>query len=276
MIGEPYAGPPVAGPAVHPQGSPVPSTAPSGRHRRPGRHRSHSVTFTNLVNPFSVSVASLTAATFLVNAAFSPTAGAATGPLGDPVQSTIGGLADTPASPASATTLVSLNSDAEDLAQAKAEQLELRAAARAAAADRLAKARLQARMQAWVLPLSGGHFTSPFAQRWGRMHEGDDFGTPVGTPLRSLSSGTVVFAGVQGGYGNKVEVKFWDGTVAFYGHMSKVDVKAGQKLTPGQVVGLSGNTGHSTGPHLHLEIHPNGGDAIDPKPWLIARDIFPA
>jgi murein DD-endopeptidase MepM/ murein hydrolase activator NlpD len=100
------------------------------------------------------------------------------------------------------------------------------------------------------------------------MHEGNDFGTPVGTRLGSMSTGTVIFAGVEGGYGNKVEIEYWDGTVSVYGHMSEIDVVVGQKLAPGDLVGLSGNTGHSTGPHLHLEIHPGGGAAIDPAPWL--------
>jgi murein DD-endopeptidase MepM/ murein hydrolase activator NlpD len=78
----------------------------------------------------------------------------------------------------------------------------------------------------------------------------------------------VIFAGYQGGYGNKVEIEYWDGTVSVYGHMSQIDVVVGQHLAPGDLVGLSGNTGHSTGPHLHLEIHPDGGSAIDPAPWL--------
>lgn len=251
------------------------SHSAAGRHRRPGRHRSHALTVTNLVNPFSVSVATLTAATFLVNAAFSPTAGAAAGPLplSDPTQSTIAGLESTPSTD---TTLVALDSDAEERSQEKAVQVAIRKAAHATATRLQAQARVKARMQAWATPISGGRFTSPFAERWGRFHKGDDFAAPVGTPLRSLSSGTIIFAGSQSGYGNKVEIQFWDGTVAYYGHMSKVGVKAGQRVTPGQVIGSSGNTGRSTGPHLHLEIHPAGGEAIDPKPWLTARDIFPA
>ena len=87
------------------------------------------------------------------------------------------------------------------------------------------------------------------------------------------TTGTVIFAGVEGGYGNKVEIEYWDGTVSVYGHMSQIDVVVGQQLAAGDLVGLSGNTGHSTGPHLHLEIHPNGGAAIDPAPWLHAHGL---
>nr|WP_277352145.1 M23 family metallopeptidase [Knoellia sp. DB2414S] len=100
------------------------------------------------------------------------------------------------------------------------------------------------------------------------MHQGDDLAMPIGTPLKAMSTGTVIFAGVQGGYGNKVEIEYWDGTVSYYGHMNSISATVGQKVAPGDVIGYSGNTGRSTGPHLHLEIHPNGGPAIDPGPWL--------
>ncbi len=137
----------------------------------------------------------------------------------------------------------------------------------AAAALRKAEAARKAR-ERWVMPIKGAVFTSGFGWRWGRMHEGDDFGTPVGTPLAAMSTGTVVFAGWEGGYGNKVEIEYWDGTMSVYGHMSQISASVGDKVAPGDIVGLSGNTGHSTGPHLHLEIHPDGGAAIDPAPWL--------
>ena len=119
----------------------------------------------------------------------------------------------------------------------------------------------------------GGPVVSGFGWRWGRMHQGDDFGTPVGTPLAAMSSGKVTFAGWQGGYGNKIEITYWDGTVSVFGHMSQIATSVGQSVAPGDIVGYSGNTGHSTGPHLHLEIHPGGGDAIDPAPWLRAHHL---
>jgi murein DD-endopeptidase MepM/ murein hydrolase activator NlpD len=136
-----------------------------------------------------------------------------------------------------------------------------------AAALKKAEAARKAR-EKWVPAIAGAAFTSGYGWRWGRMHEGNDFGTPVGTPVNSMSTGTVVFAGWEGGYGNKIEIEYWDGTVSVYGHMSVIQVSVGEQVKPGEVVGLSGNTGHSTGPHLHLEIHPYGGAAIDPAPWL--------
>jgi murein DD-endopeptidase MepM/ murein hydrolase activator NlpD len=154
--------------------------------------------------------------------------------------------------------------DAERKALAKKEA---KAAAKAAAAA-ARKAR-----EKWVMPIEGAVFTSGFGWRWGRMHQGDDFGTPVGTPLSSMSTGTVTFAGWQGGYGNKVEITYWDGTMSVYGHMSQITAHVGQAVSPGELVGYSGNTGHSTGPHLHLEIHPHGGAPIDPAPWLRAHGL---
>ena len=145
--------------------------------------------------------------------------------------------------------------------QAVAKKRALAEALKKAEAERKAR-------EKWVMPINGAVFTSGYGWRWGRLHAGDDFGTPVGTPLKAMSTGTVIFAGWEGGYGNKIEIEYWDGTVSVFGHLSQIETSVGAKVAPGELVGLSGNTGHSTGPHLHLEIHPDGGAAIDPAPWL--------
>lgn len=137
-----------------------------------------------------------------------------------------------------------------------------------------ANAELQSRRN-WTSPITGGVFTSGFGFRWGRMHQGDDLAAPVGTPLLALSEGVVISAGYEGGYGNKVEIRYWDGTVSVYAHMDRIDVAVGEQVGSGARVGASGNTGHSTGPHLHLEIHPNGGGPVDPSGWLSARGVQP-
>ena len=141
-----------------------------------------------------------------------------------------------------------------------------------AEAQRKAEEERRAR-QKWVQPIAGASFTSGYGWRWGRMHNGNDFATAVGTPLVAMSSGRVISAGYEGGYGIKVELEYWDGTVSWYAHMDSVDVSVGELVAPGEVVGTSGNTGHSTGPHLHLEIHPNGAGAVDPAPWLHERGL---
>jgi murein DD-endopeptidase MepM/ murein hydrolase activator NlpD len=157
---------------------------------------------------------------------------------------------------------------------------------RQAAQQRASRARERAALDAkrkkllasahrWVMPVENYRFTSGFGSRWGSLHAGDDFAAPIGTRVGALSTGTVVFAGQQSGYGNKVEIRHWDGTVSWYGHMSSIAVSVGQSVTPGEKVGEVGNTGHSTGPHLHLEIHPGGGGPVDPRPWLRSHGLSP-
>lgn len=125
----------------------------------------------------------------------------------------------------------------------------------------------------WVSPLDNAVFTSPYGSRWGRLHAGQDYAAAVGTPLKAMNTGTVKYAGTMDGYGNVVDITYADGTMSRYGHMDSIGVTVGQQVSSGQVVGTTGNTGRSTGPHLHVEIHPGGGGAIDPAPWLAARGL---
>ena len=154
--------------------------------------------------------------------------------------------------------------DSPTLAEADATLQKAQADAAAAAAHN------------WVPFIGGGYqLTSGFGMRWGSMHPGQDFAVPVGTPVKAMSSGTVIFAGWQGGYGNKVEIQYWDGTVSWFCHNSKLVVTQGEKVTPGELVSMSGNTGHSTGPHIHVEIHPQDGSPVSPLPWLKKMGTMP-
>jgi murein DD-endopeptidase MepM/ murein hydrolase activator NlpD len=156
--------------------------------------------------------------------------------------------------------------------KAKAEEAKAKAAAEAKAkAEALAKAKAQR----WVKPFSNYTLTSGFGWRWGRMHPAQDLAAPTGTPVYALSTGRVIFAGWSNeGYGYMVRIRYWDGTVSWYAHNSRLLVSVGDTVTPGQKVSYSGNTGNSTGPHLHLEIHPDGGAAVAPKTWLAKRGIY--
>ena len=116
----------------------------------------------------------------------------------------------------------------------------------------------------WPLRAS---ITSPFGYRWGRLHAGIDMGVSVGTPVKASYGGTVTRAGRAGDYGIMVEINHGNGYVTRYAHNSKVAVKVGQKVSKGQVIAYSGNTGRSTGPHLHFEIRVNGV-AKNPLPYL--------
>jgi murein DD-endopeptidase MepM/ murein hydrolase activator NlpD len=149
------------------------------------------------------------------------------------------------------------------------------AVARGVERTKIAAAKRTALAHSWRLPISNPVTTSGFGYRWGRLHAGEDFAVSMGTPLASMSTGTVAFAGEESGFGKLVEIRYWDGTISYFGHMSVVSVNVGESVNPGEIVGQSGNTGHSTGPHLHLEIHPDGGEAVDPLPWLADHHIAP-
>ncbi|MFJ8079523.1 peptidoglycan DD-metalloendopeptidase family protein [Streptomyces sp. NPDC096205] len=106
-------------------------------------------------------------------------------------------------------------------------------------------------------------------------HTGADFVVPTGTSLKAVGAGTVVSAGWGGAYGNQVVVKLADGYYAQYAHLSALSVSAGQTVTAGQQVGLSGATGNVTGPHLHFEIRttPDYGSDVDPVAYLRSHGV---
>ncbi|HEX5508568.1 MAG TPA: M23 family metallopeptidase [Pseudolabrys sp.] len=117
--------------------------------------------------------------------------------------------------------------------------------------------------------------TSPFGTRMDpfvhqlAMHTGIDFRGSLGEPAHATAEGTVTIAGWQGGYGNMVEIDHGNGLSTRYGHLSEIDVRGGQKVRAGQIVGKIGSTGRSTGPHLHYETRVNDS-AVDPQKFLRA------
>ena len=116
----------------------------------------------------------------------------------------------------------------------------------------------------YIKPLSGGRQTSGFGRRKAPTkgastnHKAIDWATPTGTAIWASSGGTVSVAGWQSGYGYVVYINHPDGNQTRYGHLSKILVSVGQKVKQGQKIALSGNTGRSTGPHLHFELRVNG------------------
>jgi murein DD-endopeptidase MepM/ murein hydrolase activator NlpD len=101
------------------------------------------------------------------------------------------------------------------------------------------------------------------------MHTGLDMRGTTGDPVRATADGTVTVAGWNGGYGNMVEISHGNGFATRYGHMSAIDVRVGQHVKIGQLVGRIGSTGRSTGPHLHYETRIDG-EAVDPQRFLRA------
>ncbi len=113
-------------------------------------------------------------------------------------------------------------------------------------------------------PMEFSRITSGFAMRfhpilqsW-RAHHGVDYGAPVGTSVRSVSDGVVELAGQQTGYGNVVQLSHGNGKSTVYAHLSRIDVRKGQRVDQGQRIGAVGATGWATGPHLHFEFRVNG------------------
>jgi murein DD-endopeptidase MepM/ murein hydrolase activator NlpD len=165
------------------------------------------------------------------------------------------------------------------LASARARRQEFeRAAAANTAASGTIEGILRARPNGgsstavFVFP-ADGPISSPFGERMHpifhdvRMHTGIDIGAGYGSPVRAAAAGTVVVAGYVSGYGTAIVIDHGGGLATLYGHLSRLGVHVGSKVTAGQTIGAVGNTGNSTGPHLHFEVRVNG-TPVDPMRYL--------
>ena len=121
-----------------------------------------------------------------------------------------------------------------------------------------------------VLP--SGKMNSGYMTKRRPNHKGTDYAMPEGTPISVIQPGTITRAGWFDGYGYGVQVNHPGGINSFYGHLSSINVKVGQFIDPGTVIGKVGNTGRSTGPHLHFEVDANGRSKVDPTNY--ADKIF--
>jgi murein DD-endopeptidase MepM/ murein hydrolase activator NlpD len=129
----------------------------------------------------------------------------------------------------------------------------------------------------WVLPTVGYHLTARFGQTglWSSIHTGLDFAAPSGTPIFAVANGVITEAGYDGAYGNKTVETLPDGTEIWYCHQSTIGVEVGDKVIQSEQIGTVGSTGHTTGPHVHIEVRPGGGDPVDPYPEFVYHGVTP-
>ncbi|WP_221933759.1 M23 family metallopeptidase [Aeromicrobium piscarium] len=136
----------------------------------------------------------------------------------------------------------------------------------------------------WVIPVTGYRLTARFGQSSGLwssgQHTGLDLAGPSGTTIVAAASGTVKTAGYDGAYGNKTSIVLDDidpgnQTEMWYAHQSRIVVEPGQKVNAGDVIGYTGATGNVTGPHLHLEVRPEGGEPVNPEEALQEHGVRP-
>jgi murein DD-endopeptidase MepM/ murein hydrolase activator NlpD len=174
--------------------------------------------------------------------------------------------------------LLSANTPDEAALHVSIRQLENVEARLSRLYSRLSETAYQRDLKAVSLPVyfpvqGGARLGSAFGPRidpFGRgraMHEGLDFVAPYGTPILAAADGIVAFAGYHHDFGNLVEVNHAGQWITRYAHMSGLNVKVGQSVKKGEIVGFLGGTGRATGPHLHLEVKKDG-KAVDPLPFL--------
>lgn len=180
---------------------------------------------------------------------------------------------------------VSRASDRDTLEQATGTDLvaqaEQHAEERNSALGKLAKAAekeaADIALNRWVLPLKSYRLTAKFGEYglWSSYHTGLDFAAPTGTPIYAVTNGTVASAEFAGAYGNRTVITLDDGTELWFCHQSRILVSPGDKVRAGEQIGNVGSTGHVTGPHLHLEVRPGGGDPVDPDAALRQHGVTP-
>ena len=152
---------------------------------------------------------------------------------------------------------------------------ELRVNQILASMDRINLYRIAADKLPFAMPVkSNFRLTSGFGQRWGRLHAGTDFAGPIGTPIYATADGVVTHAAWSSGYGRLIKISHDFGVETRFAHLNSIDVRVGQRVSRGERIGAMGNSGRSTGPHLHYEIRVNGSP-INPMTYIRAgQDVF--
>jgi murein DD-endopeptidase MepM/ murein hydrolase activator NlpD len=166
--------------------------------------------------------------------------------------------------------------DAEAVDEAEA-QADERTAALAKVDTQADQQEKKIELNQWVLPLTEYRLTARFGDYglWASAHTGLDFAAPSGTPIYAVANGTVTETGYDGAYGNKTVITLDDGTDLWFCHQTSWTVDEGDIVRAGDLIGYVGSTGNTTGPHLHLEVRPGGGDPVDPYAALVENRLDP-
>lgn len=165
----------------------------------------------------------------------------------------------------------------QQAAEAQAQERNAELAKLAQSAEKQAE---KIALNLWQLPIDPNVYrlTATFGQSsglWSSTHTGLDFAAPEGTPVKSVTNGTITSVEYAGAYGNQVIVTTEEGEELWYCHLSAYAVEVGDEVRSGDVIGYVGSTGNSTGPHMHLEVRPGAGDPVDPFQALVAHGITP-
>ncbi len=165
----------------------------------------------------------------------------------------------------------------DELVAAAEAQLKERKQAFAATDKQISKHNAFLKLNQWHLPVASYHLTARFGDYglWSSFHTGLDFAAPSGTPIYAIANGTISSASYDGSYGNKTVETLDDGTELWYCHQTSFVVSAGETVTAGELIGYIGSTGHVTGPHLHVEVRPGGGDPVDPYTAMVVHGLTP-
>ncbi|MEU4682947.1 M23 family metallopeptidase [Streptomyces xinghaiensis] len=262
----------------------MPPTRTTGKHRRPSRRSIRPARVAGMATLATSGVAATLASPAF--AADDSSRGAADTGLRQAVvlDDTLGErIGDQAEAQQSAADVAAAMERAEAAAKREAAEAKRIADARAkeerAAKERAAREAERKRLNTFVLPVDGSFVSTQYhasGAAWSSgSHTGVDFKAAQGTPVKSVGSGTVVEAGWDGSYGNSVVIRMNDGTYTQYGHLSALNVTAGQAVTPGQQIGLAGNTGNSFGAHLHFEARTTAeyGSDIDPVAYLRSHGV---
>ncbi|WP_457031124.1 M23 family metallopeptidase [Kitasatospora sp. P5_F3] len=172
---------------------------------------------------------------------------------------------------------IQLQADGQRTAADESARLAAAQEAEAKRAAQEAEANRAEQRSAFAAPTTNYELTAHYGQSgsyWSHLHTGLDFAAATGTPVTAVGAGTVTSAGWSGAYGYRVIETLTDGTEIWYCHLSSIATASGE-VAPGTVLGKVGATGNVTGPHLHLEVRPDGAAPVDPLDWLRERGINP-